>query len=195
MTVPVGRAAAPLVLQRTDSSGHAIPATTISTTTAPQPSCAGSMVVLPNDEMLVGSDYRQVQLQSDPSDTKRCIDACCDDEHCTSWAVATSTGSGSCRPNTACCWLKNGTVATEKQHGTKELAAGYKPGSGPPARSNCSLQAVLQWPSHSGACRGLRHDESAHDAHTCALNCCKDQYCVVWQVEPDNTSASTALHL
>lgn len=187
MTVPKGRTAARTVIEQNDSVGSGVAVTTISTTTATQPSCAGTMVLLPHDEMLVGSDYRQVQLQSDPSDTKHCIDACCNDAHCTSWAVATSAGSGSCRPNTACCWLKNGTVATEKQHGTKEVAAGYKPGSAPPAHSNCSL---LAWPSHSGACLGLQHDESAHDAHTCALNCCKDQNCVVWQVEPDNTCAS-----
>jgi|EP01047_Picozoa_sp_COSAG01_P035023 hypothetical protein len=55
------------------------------------------------------------------------IDACCGDTLCTSWAVATSTGSATCRPNTVCCWLKNGTVAAEKQPGTREQAAGYKP--------------------------------------------------------------------
>jgi hypothetical protein len=47
------------------------PPSTAETTESP-PSCAGSMVVLPHSQMLVGHDYRQVQLQSDPSDTKHC---------------------------------------------------------------------------------------------------------------------------
>merc|ERR1711871_1893902 len=153
-----------------------------SNVTKERTSCAGSMVILAHDQMLVGSDYRQVQLQSDPSDTKHCVDACCNDTSCTSWAVATSTGSDRCRPNSACCWLKNGTVSTEKQHGTRESAAGYKPGYVPPAHFNCCAIGLLQWSTHTGACTGLQHDVTAHNAHSCALNCCKDQKCVVWQL-------------
>ena len=176
-------AAAAAVGQHGSGTGTVATTTTSGTTTvAPQATCAGSMVILPHDQMLVGGDYRQVQLQSDPSDVKHCVDACCNDTRCTSWAVATSSGSGSCRPNTACCWLKNGTVATEKQNGAREPAAGYKP-----IHVNCSLETVLKWPSHVGACLGLQHDETARDAHSCALNCCKDPNCFVWQVEPDNT--------
>ena len=168
------------------------PAQQLGATPDADASCAGSMVILPHDQMLVGGDYRQVQLQSDPSDVKHCVDACCNDKLCSSWAVATSAGSSGargCRPNTACCWLKNGTVAAEKQPGSKEMAAGYKPGFVPPAHQlNCSSAAGLQWPSHAGACLGLQHDESAHDAHSCALHCCEDASCNVWQLEPDNSS-------
>ena len=91
------------------------------------PSCAANMTLLPHGEMLVGHDYRQVQLQGDPSDIKHCVDACCADTRCTSWAVATSDGSSTCAKNTVCCWLKEGTTPA-KVPGTGESAAGYKPG-------------------------------------------------------------------
>ena len=92
------------------------------------PSCAANMTVLPHGEILAGDDYRQTQLQSDPSDVKHCVEACCADNRCSSWAVATSAGptSPTCRHNSVCCFLKDGVPKPQKRSG--ELAAGFKPG-------------------------------------------------------------------
>ena len=48
-------------------------------------SCASNMTILGHGEMIVGNDYRQTQLQSDPSDIIHCIEACCADSKCAAW--------------------------------------------------------------------------------------------------------------
>ena len=94
--------------------------------------CQSTMEVLPPGQMLVGADYRQTQLQSDPSDNLHCIQACCKDARCEAWAVAVSEmpTSPTCTHGTVCCFLKNKVSAVSK--GTGELAAGRKPGNHPP---------------------------------------------------------------
>lgn len=65
----------------------------VADTAATPPSCAANMTILPHGSMLVGYDYRQTQLQSDPSDVIHCIQACCADSKCAAWAVAKSAGT------------------------------------------------------------------------------------------------------
>jgi hypothetical protein len=50
--------------------------------------------------------------------------------------------------------------------------------------ADCSSAGILQWPKHPGACSGLKLDTRSKDAHSCAIACCSDPKCVVWQMEP-----------
>jgi hypothetical protein len=97
-------------------------------------SCEANMTILPHGEMLVGNDYRQAQLQSDPADVKHCVQDCCNDPKCTAWAVAMSglPTSPTCTHGTVCCFLKTGSPS--KQAGTGEIAAGMRPIKPTPAQ-------------------------------------------------------------
>ena len=54
-----------------------------------------------------------------------------------------------------------------------------------PRYADCSSAGILQWAQHPGACTGLKLDNKAgKDAHSCAINCCQDPTCVIWQMEP-----------
>ena len=63
----------------------------------------------------------------------------------------------------------------------------------PKGVSNCSAAGISRWAPHAGACSGLRLDALARDAQSCASHCCSDAKCVLWQMEADNTCASTVL--
>ena len=48
---------------------------------------------------------------------------------------------------------------------------------------------ILQWREHPGACSGLALDSDAgKDPHKCAINCCQDSKCVLWQMEPQDAA-------
>ena len=50
---------------------------------------------------------------------------------------------------------------------------------------DCSSAGILKWAEHPGACGGLSLDSHAsQDPHKCAINCCQDSKCVLWQMEP-----------
>jgi hypothetical protein len=114
----------------------------------PQPqaalgSCESNMTILPDGEMLVGYDYRQTQMQSDPSDVEHCVQDCCADPKCVAWAVAVSgePTSPTCTKGTACCFLKNGISAITK--GTGEISAGMKPRKPSPAQPPLPFGGVV----------------------------------------------------
>ena len=97
--------------------------------------CESNTTILPKGQMLVGGDYRRVQLQSDPADVKHCVSDCCKDPLCVAWAVSISTmpTSATCRKGTVCCFLK--THGFSQQPGTREIACGVKHSkSKPPAQ-------------------------------------------------------------
>jgi hypothetical protein len=48
----------------------------------------------------------------------------------------------------------------------------------------CNAAGILAWAQHPGACIGLKHDANATDAHACAMACCEDLACEIWQREP-----------
>ena len=51
--------------------------------------------------------------------------------------------------------------------------------------ADCSSAGILQWAQHPAACSGLTLDPTAaNDSHRCAINCCQDPKCVLWQMEP-----------
>ena len=73
--------------------------------------CEEQMNTLPPGQELVGNDYRQTQLHSDPNwGAAACIKACCADVQCTAWAVFKSwmPSKPTCTHGTVCCFLKSG---------------------------------------------------------------------------------------
>ncbi len=57
------------------------------------------------------------------------------------------------------------------------------------ASADCSSAGILKWAEHPGACGGLALDSDAgKDPHKCAINCCQDPKCLLWQMEPGDAA-------
>lgn len=51
------------------------------------------------------------------------------------------------------------------------------------SNAKCNAAGILSWETHPGACSGLRYDKKAADQHDCAIACCEDAGCEIWQFD------------
>lgn len=107
-----------------------------------------------------------------------CAALCCADPHCAMWQWAASGqskgGSG--------CWL--GTQLMSRSTCTEDSAwvGGERPPPQPlPPPTHCAAAAGFPANASNVQCAGLTSDSKAVSADTCAVNCCNDQSCAVWQ--------------
>ena len=78
------------------------------------------------------------------------------------------------------------TLTPEK---AADAAAPHVDGTALNGTADCSSAGILKWAQHPGACGGLNLDAKAgKDAHACAINCCQDPKCVLWQMEPGDAA-------
>ena len=50
-------------------------------------------------------------------------------------------------------------------------------------RAKCNAAGILSWATHPGACVGLAYDKKSTDEHDCAIACCEDPSCEIWQFD------------
>ena len=120
---------------------------------------------------LQGHGYRSAEA---------CAALCCADPHCAvwQWAAAGQSKGGSG------CWL--GTQPISRSTCTNDTAwvGGGRPPPQPlPPPTHCAAAGDPGFPANASnvQCAGLTFDSKALSADTCAVNCCNDQSCAVWQ--------------
>ena len=107
-----------------------------------------------------------------------CAQVCCDDPHCSIWQWAASGKS----PAGFGCWLGSQPFVKSKCNVDKAWVGGSRTPPQPlPAPTHCDNPT--QFPSNSSSvqCAGLKADGGATTAGDCAVACCNDQACAVWQ--------------
>ena len=67
----------------------------------------------------------------------------------------------------------------EDAEGTRMAAGSLVDGE----RAKCNAAGVLSWATHPGACVGLSYDKKSTNEHDCAIACCEDPSCALWQFD------------
>eukprot|EP01046_Picozoa_sp_COSAG06_P043062 COSAG06_NODE_5586_length_3382_cov_3.467560_1_plen_493_part_00 len=115
---------------------------------------------------------------SGSSSAADCAQACCDDPHCSIWQWA-APGSN---PGGSGCWVGHQPIERSTcSNNTAWVGGSRAPPQPLPAPTHCDRPA--QFPSNMSKvqCAGLTADASAKTAGACAIACCNDQACAVWQ--------------
>ena len=108
-----------------------------------------------------------------------CAAACCADPHCSVWQWA-PTGS----PGGSGCWLgRSGSPPAPASCSPNAAWVGGMRTPPVPLPGPTRCASSRQFPANAShvQCGGLEYDAAAATSNACAINCCNDQRCSVWQ--------------